>query len=153
MPDFPAPSPAAPAGRAATAERCILLLEDERELAVMLREHLESLFYRVTWVEHGADGLRALMTRDYDVIICDMVMPTMPGDMFFYAVQRLKPHLCARFIFITAHRGNPKVNDFLSQMSSRVLHKPFHLDDLLDAILESLRLREKEVRRPAARPG
>jgi DNA-binding NarL/FixJ family response regulator len=64
-----------------------------------------------------------------------MVMPRMPGDMFYHAVQRAKPHLCERFIFITAHGESPRTQDFLNRVSEMVLMKPFHLDDVLETIL------------------
>ncbi|RYD41448.1 MAG: response regulator, partial [Verrucomicrobiaceae bacterium] len=75
-----------------------------------------------------------VLGSDFEVILCDMMMPTLPGDMFFRAVERMRPHLCDRFIFMTGHSGNPKVNDFISDVSGSVLTKPFHVDDLLEMI-------------------
>jgi DNA-binding response OmpR family regulator len=113
----------------------ILLVEDDADLAVLLKDYLESYFYRVTTVTNGVDGLNAILDVDFDVILCDVVMPKMPGDMFYHAVQRVQPQLCERFIFITAHRESPRVAEFLNQVSEMVLMKPFHLDDLLEVIL------------------
>jgi len=117
------------------AVKRILLVEDDPDLAVLLRDYLEAYFYRVITVTNGVAGLKALLKSDYDVILCDMVMPRMPGDMFYHAVQRAKPHLCERFIFITAHGESPRTQEFLNQVSEMVLMKPFHLDDLLETIL------------------
>ena len=119
--------------------RKILLVEDDRDLSAILSEYLGSQFYEVTVVDNGAEGLRAVLASDFGVILCDMVMPTMAGDVFYEAVRRCKPALCDRFLFLTAHGRNPRVSDFLAQHSGRVLHKPFHLDDLLDAMLEVLK--------------
>ena len=33
-------------------------------------------------------------------------MPTMAGDMFYLAVQKTKPQLCSRFLFVTGHADN-----------------------------------------------
>jgi hypothetical protein len=63
-----------------------------------------------------------------------MMMPTLPGDMFFRAVERMRPHLCERFVFMTGHRGNQKVNDFVSNVNGTMLTKPFQVDDLLEMI-------------------
>jgi hypothetical protein len=54
--------------------------------------------------------------------------------MFFRAVERMRPHLCDRFVFMTGHRGNPKVNEFINSVCGTVLTKPFHVDDLLEMI-------------------
>jgi CheY-like chemotaxis protein len=113
----------------------VLVVEDDPDQTMLLRDYLESYFYRVTAVANGVDALKAILEKDFDVILCDVVMPQMPGDKFYYAVQRVKPHLCERFVFITAHGESPRIQEFLNQVSEMVLMKPFHLDDLLEMIL------------------
>ena len=117
--------------------RHILVVEDDSELAGMLDYFLRSRGYRVTGVSNGVDGLRAVMADEYDAILCDMVMPQMPGDMFYMAVRRVRPHLCERFIFVTAHQERPRVKEFLNQVREMVLRKPFNLEDLA-TLLERL---------------
>ena len=113
----------------------ILLVEDDTELAAMLKEFLEAYGYLVNTVANGVDALKAVMERVYEVIICDVMMPKMAGDAFYYAVQRVQPALCERFIFITAHGDTQRMQDFLNHVSGMVLMKPFHLEDLLQTIL------------------
>jgi CheY-like chemotaxis protein len=113
----------------------ILLLEDDREFQEILQECLETNAYEVVAVPNGADGVREIMAHeDFDVIVCDMMMPSLPGDMFYLAVERMRPHLCNRFIFITGFNGNPKVSEFIARIKGTMLPKPFHVDDLLDLI-------------------
>ena len=90
--------------------------------------------YQVTAVPNGADGVREILASDFDAIICDMMMPKLPGDMFYLAVQRTKPHLCARFIFITGNLANTRIKEFMQQVNGVLLEKPFHTHDLLRAI-------------------
>ena len=113
----------------------VLLVEDDPDLVLLLVGYLEGYFYRVTPVSNGVDALKAVLESDFDVILCDLVMPAMPGDRFYYAVQRVRPELCERFIFMTAHGESPRTQDFLNRVSEMVLIKPFHLDDLLEIIL------------------
>ena len=80
------------------------------------------------------EGVREVMSMDFDVVICDMMMPQMPGDMFYLAVQRTKPHLCSRFIFITGHSGNPKVEEFIKKVNGLVLFKPVQIEELVRMI-------------------
>lgn len=124
-------------GQANREARQILVVEDDSELAGMLDYFLRSRGHQVTAVANGVDGLRAVMAQDYDAILCDMVMPQMAGDMFYLAVRRVRPHLCERFIFVTAHQERPRVKEFLNQVREMVLRKPFNLDDLA-ALLERL---------------
>lgn len=114
--------------------RSLLIVEDETELAHVLEQHFVAGGFRVRRADNGADALRLIMETDFDAVLCDMVMPKMPGDMFYYAVQKVKPALCERFIFITGYGESPAVRDFLSRVSEQVIKKPFNLDDLADAL-------------------
>src|SRR5881397_3128285 len=112
----------------------ILLLDDDIELADALKRLLEARNYVVTTVKNGMDGLLEVMALYFDVIICDIMMPSMAGDMFYLAVERTKPQLQDRFIFVTAHAEDPKVNEFLEKTDAQVLTKPVDTDELIRAI-------------------
>jgi len=114
--------------------KSILLLDDDAELAYTLKSLLESHNFVVTPVSDGAAGLREVMEIDFDVIICDLLMPGMPGDMFYLAVNKVKPQLADRFVFITGHKGTPKVDEFLQNVDGVVLYKPVLIDELIRMI-------------------
>jgi len=115
-------------------QRKILLLEDDPQFRTIMREFLESHGYEVVAVENGVEGVHEVLSNEFEVILCDMMMPTLPGDMFYRAVERTRPHLCDRFIFMTGHRGSPKVNEFIRSVNGTMLAKPFQVDDLLEMI-------------------
>jgi len=125
--------------------KSILLLDDDIELADTLKQLLESRNFLVTTVKNGVEGLHEVMSFDFDVVMCDMMMPTMPGDMFYLAVQRTKPQLCSRFIFITGHTGNPKIDEFLKKVDAMVLAKPVSTSELVNAISFVLKKSQGEV--------
>jgi CheY-like chemotaxis protein len=112
----------------------ILILEDEVAFAILLKENLESEGYHVTVVSSGADGLKKILTNDFEIILCDMVMPNFPGDMFYLAVERARPNLCKRFIFMTGHRGDSKIEEFIRSIRGLILWKPFEMHVLFDTI-------------------
>jgi DNA-binding response OmpR family regulator len=114
--------------------KSILLLDDDTELADTLKLLLESRNFVVTTARNGVEGLREVMSMDFDVIICDMMMPTMPGDMFYLAVQKVKPSHCSRFLFVTGHGRDARVNDFLQKTDGLVLFKPVPTDELVQMI-------------------
>lgn len=126
--------------------KSILLLEDEVEYAHMLKSFLESYNYSVTVAPDGVQGMKRVMERDYDVVICDLLMPNLPGDMFYLGVERVKPQLSRRFIFITGHQNNPKVIEFTKKIKALTLFKPFEMHLLLESILVAL----KNSKRPIA---
>jgi DNA-binding response OmpR family regulator len=112
----------------------VLLLEDDPAFKEIMTDFLQESGFQVVAVTNGVEGVHQVLASDFEVLLCDMMMPTLPGDMFFRAVERMRPHLCDRFIFMTGHRGNTKVNDFITSVNGTILTKPFHVDDLLEMI-------------------
>lgn len=117
----------------------ILLLDDDPDVISVLKDTLEARHFVVTTAINGVEGLRHVMEQDFDIILCDLMMPNMPGDMFFIAVSRTKPQLIERFIFITGCSGNPKVAEFLKTVASPVIIKPITSEVLLRVIDDVLK--------------
>ena len=116
----------------------LLLLDDENDFRDVVEHYLCSRGYKVTAVSNGAEGVRAIMKGAFDVIICDMLMPKLDGEMFYWATTRARPAAAARFIFITGHYNDPKVRAFLERVNAVTLLKPFQLKELNSAISDLL---------------
>jgi DNA-binding response OmpR family regulator len=129
----------------------VLVLEDDSDMRGVLKEYLESVPCEVAAVENGMDGLRRVLAENFDAIVCDMMMPGLAGDLFYLAVERTKPELCARFVFITGHSGNEKIRYFIQQIGGTILAKPFHMDDLRKAI--HYVMRDAELRKAFKKPS
>jgi len=123
---------------AAAGQRTILLLDDESQVAAVLKDYLESRSFHVTTAKDGVEGLKKIMASNFDVILCDLMMPNLPGDMFYLAVQRTKPQLCKKFIFMTGYPSDPKWQAFISRVKGVVLAKPFEFQLLLESITRVL---------------
>lgn len=120
-----------PAGR-------VLLLEDRDDFREVLRDYLVFRSFEVTSVPSGVEGLHAIMKGAFDLIICDMMMPRVGGEMFYWAVTRVRPALAQRFIFFTGHRNNPAIEFFFRRVNATVLIKPFTLKSLDSTIHDVL---------------
>ena len=57
----------------------ILITDDERAIRNALREIFEFEGYVVDEAENGQEALKALRTKEYDAIFCDIKMPNMDG--------------------------------------------------------------------------
>ena len=110
----------------------VLLLEDDPAFKEIMTTFINENGYAVVAVQNGVEGVHEVLASDFEIILCDMQMPTLPGDMFYRAVERMRPHLCDRFIFMTGYRGNGKATDFITSVNWTVLIKPFHVDDLME---------------------
>ena len=49
----------------------VLLLEDDEMLLGAIKDFLETNYYSVVAVPNGAEGVRAVLKEDFDVVICD----------------------------------------------------------------------------------
>lgn len=129
------PDVVAPAETKTSAGR-LLLLEDRDDFREVLRDHLSSKF-QVTLAPTGVEGLREVRENAFDIILCDMMMPRMGGEMFYWAVTRSRPATAKRFIFFTGHRNNPALEYFFNRVNATVLIKPFQLKEL-DATIDNV---------------
>jgi len=57
----------------------ILLVEDEEDIATLVRTYLERDGFRVIWAARGADGLLALEQNDIRLAILDLQLPDADG--------------------------------------------------------------------------
>jgi CheY-like chemotaxis protein len=112
----------------------ILIVEDNIPLATCLEMLLEAHSYEVCRTTDGNGGLKSIKLMDFDVILCDFVMPGLTGDLLYSTVRQLKPHLCDRFIFMTGYPNNPESARFAASTDRPIFWKPFDLRKLLDAI-------------------
>ena len=123
--------------------KTILLVEDDAQFSQILKEYLESFDYSVTVACDGVQGMKRIMEKDFDLIICDLLMPNLPGDMFYIGVERMKPQLAKRFIFITGHQNNPKISEFVKKVRALTLFKPFEMHVLIETIGAALKNAQK----------
>jgi DNA-binding response OmpR family regulator len=117
----------------------VLLLEDCDDFRQVLHDYLVSRSFQVTSVPSGVEGLREILKDPFDLIICDMMMPELGGEMFYWAVTRVRPAAGQRFIFFTGHQNNPRIKFFFERVKATVLIKPFKLEALDAAIREVAR--------------
>lgn len=111
----------------------VLILEDDTALRETIAAFLTENGFEVSAVRDGVEGVSQVLENDFEVVLCDLTMPTLTGDMFYRAVGRLRPSLCNRFIFMTG-RSDQGCKKMVGFFRAPVLSKPFHLHDLLDYI-------------------
>ena len=112
----------------------VLIVEDDLELAQIYEHLLGGFQYEVSIATDGVLALKRILAEDVDAVLCDLRMPELDGDLFYSAVERAKPYLCSRFIFITGAAEDPKYQSFLNQVKSPVLRKPVHPGQLLEEL-------------------
>lgn len=111
-----------------------MLLEDDPSFREVIKDCLTENGYIIVPVQNGGEGVREVLAGDFAFVLCDMMMPGLRGDMFYRAVERIRPSLCQRFVFMSGHHNDARTNEFLKKVNGVVLRKPFPLKSLLDLI-------------------
>lgn len=117
----------------------ILVVDDNFELAQAYKALLEEHGYTAITAPNGVLALKIVLKIDVDAIVCDLKMPQLEGDMFYMTVERVKPELCSRFVFITGVGSDPKFQAFIKRVPATVLFKPVETAVLLREIEKVIR--------------
>ena len=109
----------------------LLVVDDEADLAALMRDLLESAGYDVATAESGAIALELLDTARFDAIVSDLRMPDMDGAGLWREVSARHPELAGRMLFVTGDTLSPNARQFLKDSKGLSLDKPFSKADLL----------------------
>ncbi|MBI4264743.1 MAG: response regulator [Acidobacteria bacterium] len=116
----------------------LLLVEDERALAMAVGDALTDAGLTVDRAGDGEEALARLRQQTYDVVVCDLKMPRVDGMTLYRAIAATTPALARRVIFVTGDVAGTDAERFLEDSGCRWLAKPFRLADLLRAVRETL---------------
>ena len=118
----------------------ILIVDDEEQIRLMLRQTLEHEGYEVYTVENGMEGMELVKETDFDLVITDMIMPVKDGLKFIMELLHDYPNLNVMAI---SGGGAIKADRYLTMAGYLgdivTLEKPFKREALLDAVNRSMR--------------
>jgi CheY-like chemotaxis protein len=72
--------------------------------------------------------------RRFDVILCDIMMPTMSGIDVYDAIRQMDPEQARRMVFMTGGAFTPRVLEFLEATENARIEKPLERSTLRAAI-------------------
>jgi signal transduction histidine kinase len=130
-PPVEAAGPAA-AAVAAEARRRVLVVDDETSILRAVRQILEPT-HEVTTATDGEAALAlARSGRNFDVILCDVMLSAKNGTDLLDELERTHPELARRVVFMTAGAFTPRTRQVLERRPS--VAKPFDRDQLMAAV-------------------
>jgi len=117
----------------------VLVIDDEYRVRRFIASTLSTAQYHVLEVS-SAEAALALLEQDpeFDVILCDMVMPQMTGAQLFDRLLSRHPQLIKRFAFVSAGSTHSRDDALLRSTHVRLLLKPFTPDELVNFVSEQL---------------
>jgi two-component system response regulator MprA len=119
----------------------VLVVEDERRMAELLRRGLSEEGHTVLCAADGSEGWQMLRTHTFDVVILDVMMPKLDG---YQLASRMRAgHDATAVLMLTAKDSVPDIVRGLDAGADDYLAKPFSFNELL--------LRLHAIKRHAAR--
>jgi PAS domain S-box-containing protein len=119
---------------AATERRKILVIDDEAEVGNAARRILGRQ-HEVDTVTSAKDALGRVAEKNYDVILCDLMMPEMTGMQFYEQLQSDDPEHAKRVVFMSGGVFSPEAQRFLETVEQPKISKPFGTAVLREAVL------------------
>ncbi len=119
----------------------VLIIDDEPLIGEMLEQAMQALSGAHTQVAGGGDEALAILNdhEDFDVILCDLMMPDTSGQDVYAALGPLG--LADRMIVMTGGAFTEETQRFLVAFPGPILQKPFKLKQLAEVLAELLQSR------------
>ncbi len=128
----------APLKMEASKRASLLVIDDDPLVGKALQRSLAREHNVV--VESSAEAALARFRKgeSFDVILCDVMMPTMTGPDLHRIVLGERPDLAERFVFITGEAFSSQARDYLEGSTNVRLDKPCNINRLLAIIRERI---------------
>ena len=115
----------------------ILIIEDDKDLAELMKFRLEKENFTVDVCHDGADGLYYMQETMYDLVILDRMLPSMDGTKILK--QARAAHIATPVIFLTALGELEDKITGLECGADDYMVKPFAFEELLARIRSIMR--------------
>lgn len=111
-----------------------LIIDDDALVLESLGEGiaLEHEVKLTTSARTALDWIRA--GERFDVILCDVMMPSIGGQEFYAELAKFAPDQLGRIVFLTGGAFTPQAQTFFDKIPNPKLSKPASLDDVLNTI-------------------
>jgi PAS domain S-box-containing protein len=122
----------------------VLIVENDRELALRLRRRLESEGHQVLLAGSGGDGLWLAREEQPQLIALDLLLPDMDG---FTVLEQLKEHPLTAAIPVIILSVSTETDNGYTLGAVDYVIKPFNESELFDSILKAMSQQDED------RPG
>jgi len=122
--------------RPCAGAKSVLVVDDEESVCRAMERAISRLGYRVRVATGGAVGLELVARETPDLILLDLVMPTMDGPTFLAALRSAHPRLPV--VIVTGHPDSELMTRAMAHAPVLLLAKPVEpalLERTLSALL------------------
>lgn len=125
----------------------ILIVDDEADIALILKLQLEDAGYKTVRARDGIEALEQIAKDKFCLILLDIKMPRMDGMQVLDRVQQEYPDLGV--VMMTAHGSETIAVEAMKKGAIDYISKPFSTDDLVKKIeraIHNLHTRQENLR-------
>ena len=116
----------------------LLLIDDDPNLILLVKDYLEFRGYNVVTAENGREALEVLDQNIPDMIICDVMMPEMDGYSLVKHIRQ-EPHTnTIPVLFLSAKGQSQDRVKGLNEGADVYMVKPFEPEELVAQVESSL---------------
>jgi len=109
----------------------ILIVDDEPDIALILKLQLEDAGYRTVPARDGVEALEAIEREKFSLIMLDIKMPRMDG---LEVLSRIRGEDKPPVVMMTAHGSEDIAVDAMKKGALDYISKPFSTDDMLQKV-------------------
>jgi DNA-binding NarL/FixJ family response regulator len=117
----------------------LLLIDDDPNLILLVKDYLEFRGYTVTTAENGREALEILDRELPDMIICDVMMPEMDGYAFVEKIRQDSRFSWIPVMFLSAKGQSQDKVRGLTTGADVYMVKPFEPEELVAQVESSLK--------------
>jgi len=114
----------------------VLVVDDEPQIRRSLQVNLENKGYAVLTAASGEEALEAIVRRKPDVVVVDLILPSMDGIELTHRIRKQSP---VPIIVLSAIGDEQKKVEALESGADDYVTKPFGMEELSARIKSALR--------------
>jgi DNA-binding response OmpR family regulator len=118
----------------------ILIVEDDLSIAELEKDYLELEGFEVEICSNGVDGLNALKTNEFDLLILDVMLPKIDGFTILRSIQEDKD---IPILLVSAKKEDIDKIKGLSLGADDYITKPFNPSELVARVKSHIRNYER----------
>ncbi|MBK7400841.1 MAG: response regulator [Myxococcales bacterium] len=112
----------------------VLVIDDEPLVRKTLSRLLTGRGHEVVEVGSAHEALSRVAAHEFDVLLCDLMMPEMTGFDLHATLEQTRPDVARRMVFISGGAVTEQARAFVEHPGRRVLEKPFDMAAVLEAV-------------------
>jgi DNA-binding NtrC family response regulator len=115
----------------------VLVIDDDEDICLYLKDFLTREGYQVTTVNRAQDGLAEIKNGSHQMVLLDVRMPELDGVSLLREIRTIDSDICV--IIMTAYPSVESAVDTMRADAFDYIRKPFELDQLRQVVQRAIR--------------